>query len=249
MSGRGHTARAVVWLGEVQLSSSDEGVPCASIDGAFRDGVRPAVVALDGESCARHGGQLLEAGASLVVVAPGVSVRSVAKALCETFAQTAHRWRELPQTMTSARFSFRRLDQVEPLAEYLAALMPDPMRRLAGIVELCVNAIEHGNLGIGAELKGQLLRKGSLDIERQRRSSLAPWNTRTASACIEFVPGKVLLTIEDEGEGFDFSSTLAREVPLTALHGRGLQMAARSAFDGVRFEGRGNRVIVEVEVH
>jgi hypothetical protein len=40
---------------------------------------------------------------------------------------------------------------------------------------------------------------------------------------------------------------LSKTPELTALHGRGIYLARAMSFDRVRYEGRGQRVVIEVD--
>ncbi|MFZ5444028.1 MAG: ATP-binding protein [Myxococcota bacterium] len=160
-------------------------------------------------------------------------------------ATTALRLRRLATRIDSARFSVATLEEAESLAEVLARLLPEPMRRLAGLVELLVNAVEHGNLGISGAEKKQLLRSGQWQQEIRRRACTAPWGERVVVVSFERTAREWVLTIEDEGAGFNPSATPGDP---TSLNGRGLSLA-RAAFDSLVWEGRGNRVVARVRRH
>ena len=51
--------------------------------------------------------------------------------------------------LNSATFTFRTPDEAKSLAMLLAHAYPDPHRVVTGILELTLNAVEHGNLNIG----------------------------------------------------------------------------------------------------
>lgn len=158
---------------------------------------------------------------------------------------TATRLRRLARRIDSARFSVSSLEDAEALAEVLAHLLPDSMRRVAGIVELLVNAVEHGNLGITSAEKHGLLRTGRWRQEILRRSRTSPWQERKVRVWFDRTDDDWTLVIEDEGEGF---TPPAAELTATSLNGRGLSLA-RAAFDSLTWEGRGNRVVAKVRRH
>ena len=58
---------------------------------------------------------------------------------------------------------------VEKLVPLLAGLFPHPGRAVTGIAELMLNAIEHGNLEIGHELKADWIARGIYHSELARR--------------------------------------------------------------------------------
>ncbi len=146
-----------------------------------------------------------------------------------------------------ARYRFRTLEEAETLSVLLAAAMPAPERRTGGVLELLINAVEHGNLGVGFSEKRDLLLSGRLHDELRRRLSQVPWAQRSATASLEVDGRRVRLVVEDEGEGFDFTNVLEQQPDLTAPHGRGIFLARAMSFDRLRYEGRGNRVVAEVD--
>ncbi|MBM4777620.1 MAG: ATP-binding protein [Archangiaceae bacterium] len=159
-----------------------------------------------------------------------------------------HDLRQAGRCLERASFAFKSLDDAETLAVLISGAMPDSARRLGGVLELLVNAVEHGSLGVGAIEKRQLLLSGQLHAELERRSKLAPYASRVARASLERLEGRVRLTITDEGEGFDFEKVLTSTPDLMAPHGRGIYLARAMSFDRLRYEGRGNVVVAEVDV-
>ncbi|MDX2012913.1 MAG: ATP-binding protein [Myxococcaceae bacterium] len=159
-----------------------------------------------------------------------------------------HDLRAAGSCLESARFHFRTLGEAETLSVLLSAAMPSPERRMGGVLELLINAVEHGNLGVGFLEKRELLLSGRLHGELERRLSLDPWARRQATVTLGTDGRTVHLMVEDEGEGFDFASVLSRVPDLTAPHGRGIFLARAMSFDRLRYEGRGNRVIAEVDL-
>lgn len=158
-----------------------------------------------------------------------------------------HDLRQAGRCLERATFAFKSLEEAETLAVLISGAMPDSARRLGGVLELLVNAIEHGSLGVGADEKRQLLLSGQLHVELERRSKAAPYAARVARASFERFERGVRLTITDEGDGFDFEKVLAATPDLMAPHGRGIYLARAMSFDRLRYEGRGNVVIAEVD--
>lgn len=140
-------------------------------------------------------------------------------------------------------FTITTLDEAEALAERLAATLPDPMRRVAGILELLLNAIEHGNLGITSAEKQELLKSGRWQQELRRRLAHSPWKERAVQVSTTRTAQEWVLTVVDQGAGFAHS--LAPLASPSQLQGRGLSMA-RYSFDSVAWEGRGNVVVARV---
>ncbi|HEX9083044.1 MAG TPA: response regulator transcription factor, partial [Holophagaceae bacterium] len=85
--------------------------------------------------------------------------------------------------LVTGRFAFRTPEQAWDLAAVLAKTTPQPERAVGGLSELMINAIEHGNLGIGYEEKTRLLEQGRWREEIAQRLSLPQFASRTASIC------------------------------------------------------------------
>ena len=105
-----------------------------------------------------------------------------------------------------------RLDLLPRVADYLvneaSAVLPDDMLlgvRL-GLVELLVNAVEHGNLGITFDEKCAALEQGEDALERLRRERLAEPTRTGKRVTIEYsmADGVCEWVVRDEGAGFDW---------------------------------------------
>jgi anti-sigma regulatory factor (Ser/Thr protein kinase) len=140
--------------------------------------------------------------------------------------------------------TIRTLTEAKQLALDLAAALPDPERASIGLTELLVNAVEHGNLGITYFEKADLLERGELDREIERRLGLPQLASRRVRVTVRRAPDAVTTTIEDEGEGFDWRPYLTPDPErLLAANGHGIAIACGVCFDEVSFQGKGNRVI------
>ena len=111
------------------------------------------------------------------------------------------------------------------------------------LVEMTMNAIEHGNLAIGSDTKGLTLQDGSFEdlVESRRRQE--PYASRCVLIEYHLEPHRVLFTIRDEGVGFDWRAqqALSMQGPASPLHGRGI-LIARTKMDACIFEPKGNAV-------
>ena len=99
-------------------------------------------------------------------------------------------------------------------------------------------------LGITYEEKGALLEAQQWESEIQRRQAL-PKN-QSKCVCVRFqrYPDKCTLSIEDEGQGFDWSDHLEiSPQKLTHSHGRGIALANSISFDSLTYLGKGNQVV------
>ncbi|HBS03618.1 MAG TPA: hypothetical protein DEA96_01550 [Leptospiraceae bacterium] len=114
-----------------------------------------------------------------------------------------------------------------------------------GLREMIINAMEHGNLNITYEEKSAATREGTyIDLFRQRQAE-AQFSEKKVKVDYILTPSFVGFRITDEGRGFDHSEMMrkgASQANTERLgHGRGIQIA-RSEFDSVRYNKKGNQV-------
>lgn len=109
-----------------------------------------------------------------------------------------------------------------------------------GIGEMIANAVEHGNLGISTADKEQALAEGRF-AELLAARLAAPANAaKKVRLEWRLGGGELVVTVRDEGDGFDWRGLAAAE-PGATLAGRGV-LLARAYFDEVRWNDRGNEV-------
>ena len=111
------------------------------------------------------------------------------------------------------------------------------------LIEMIVNAIEHGNLGISYEEKTNALEEDRLNeliLEKSGQPELA---RRRVHINYTLTQEKVLYEIEDEGDGFDIHDLPDPGEPenLWLGHGRGILMT-RALMDEVHYSEKGNVV-------
>ena len=143
----------------------------------------------------------------------------------------------------SGRFLFRTLDDVLDLSQLVAGLCPDPAAVEIGLSELMLNAVEHGNLGIGFERKGHLMNAGTWRQELERLLRLPENLVRFGYLDVELRGDGVRFKVLDQGSGFDpqpyMNFNPERSV---ALHGRGIAIARMLAFPDLHFREEGSCV-------
>ena len=150
--------------------------------------------------------------------------------------------------LMSASFVCRTPIEARCLAHLLANASPRPQSTALGLTELMLNAVEHGNLGIGYEEKGQLMLEGMLDQEIGRRLVLPEYRPRQVRVDFERRPTGVNYLVRDEGKGFDPTRFLTLEPErATDWHGRGIALARMTSFDHVEYRGCGNEVLARVD--
>ncbi len=144
---------------------------------------------------------------------------------------------------SSDSIRFQTLDEARLIARRLAALTPTPDMVEIGLVELLINAIEHGNLDIDYEEKRRLMLEETFYEEIAYRMSTPPWSLRSARITTARKKHAIVFLVEDEGEGFDWNSVDMRYPRrITDPNGRGIAMARMLSFQQLEYLGRGNQV-------
>ena len=112
-----------------------------------------------------------------------------------------------------------------------------------GFSEMLNNAIEHGNLNITGDEKFEATEAGTYQELLRERETDPRYKDRTVHFWVDFNAERVLITIKDEGNGFDVSKIPSPNDTehLMKLHGRGI-LIARAYFDEVNYYGKGNEV-------
>lgn len=149
--------------------------------------------------------------------------------------------------LSSAKFKFRTLAEAESLAGFIARCFPAPDVVVTGLSELMINAIEHGNLGIGAEEKESLLGAGRWLAEVEKRLADPAYRDRYAEIAVTRRDGGIYAVITDQGAGFAWENYI-RIDPARAEKpcGRGIAHAATICFDMLRYDHIGNKAVAFV---
>ena len=117
------------------------------------------------------------------------------------------------------------------------------------LMELLVNAVEHGNCGITYEEKSSYIAAHGDALElirtRLRDSEIA---SRRVFLSYRISPRDTIVTISDQGSGFDWRVYRAPvgEAGLDEAHGRGILMA-RAYIDELSYNEIGNEVTVRLD--
>ncbi len=115
--------------------------------------------------------------------------------------------------------------------------------RLA-IREIIINAIEHGNLAISFEEKTRELDNDNYFNYLYERQQDPRFSGRTVRVEYSVDRDKVVYTVSDEGQGFNYTQYLTNETEANEsmlTHGRGLSLA-KNIFDEIHFNETGNTV-------
>lgn len=165
----------------------------------------------------------------------------------KTLAEELGKHRTSFDLIDTAKFKFQTLAEAESLAAFIANCFPDPQRVLPGLGELLINAIEHGNLGIGYDEKTQLVEAGTWRAEIERLQTLPQHEKKAATATIAHKENGTYVVIQDEGNGFDWKSFMQID-PARAgdNHGRGIAQANSTSFDKLTYNEKGNQAVAFV---
>lgn len=141
-----------------------------------------------------------------------------------------------------AIFYFKTLEEAEHLAKVIAATFGG-VKVYVGLMELFINAIEHGNLEIDFFLKAQLLKTRSWLEEIQHRLGEPRFSNRLVRVTVDETKEHYYIDIQDEGHGFDWIAEInAIKNPHQRPHGRGIMLAQLISFEKLEYLGRGNQV-------
>ncbi len=146
-------------------------------------------------------------------------------------------------------YTFKTPDEARALAGELASLCPDPERSRIGLMELLLNAVEHGNLAISYAQKTELVETFAFQSELERRLQLPEHGEKRATVSVTRTGGELQFLIQDQGDGFDWSPYLEID-PTRVLHphGRGIAWAKAVSFDRLEYRGRGNEVLAVIAI-
>lgn len=147
------------------------------------------------------------------------------------------------ELMEQARFRFQTLEQARYLSSMIALQTPEPQKVSLGLFELMLNAIEHGNLGIGYEEKSRLISQEQLQSEIRRRLSLPENQHKSVQLEWQRTNQQLEVSITDMGRGFDYTPYLDFSIErMTDTHGRGIMVANKLCFDRLSYSEQGRKV-------
>jgi anti-sigma regulatory factor (Ser/Thr protein kinase) len=155
--------------------------------------------------------------------------------------------REVLRLLRRLELECRTRAEAEDLADVLAGLMPEPVQGRLGVMELLLNAIEHGNLEIGSKLKCQLLREHRFEDELAARAEREPYCRRRVRVTVRLAYPALEIEIRDEGPGFAWRAALGVELEAgDSPNGRGIALVSRTCFPDLEYRDPGNVAVVRV---
>ncbi len=149
----------------------------------------------------------------------------------------------------SVHMQIHSMEDIQEAANYFAHLFPDPERVIFGITELLVNAIEHGNLGVGYEQKGNWISDGAYTQNiKELETEMHPAQKKVDITFLKQAE-TYILTVADEGSGFDWRHYMEID-PTRAIdnHGRGIAISTMHCFDSMSYNEKGNKVICKIHM-
>ena len=150
--------------------------------------------------------------------------------------------------MTHGIFNVRILDDAYNLSALLASSSPNTEKVGMGLTELLVNALEHGNLGIGYDEKSRLNVQGNWQEEVERRLQLPENIKKKVVLTYERRKEEISFIIKDQGQGFEWQKYLELTPDrIFDSHGRGIVLANVLCFDHVEYLGSGNQVVAKIK--
>ena len=150
-----------------------------------------------------------------------------------------HTW----ELLREGHFHFRTPEQARLLSARLGRFCAEHSAVTMGLSELMLNAVEHGNLGIGYAAKSELLASGQYHDEIEERLRAPEQRERWARVRFHRDNGEIHFRIQDCGAGFDWRGYLDFDPErMFDAHGRGIAMARQMAFIRLEYLGLGNCV-------
>jgi hypothetical protein len=195
--------------------------------------------------------RLLAAGAVHVLDA-GAADTAVREVLgCA--AQMAQRWssrvasRQARSFLRMSIFECRTPDEAYDLAAVVAGLLELTQNATFGLLELLMNAVEHGNLEISHDEKTALMISGTLYDEIARRLAMPCYRDRKVTVRVTRNHDRSgAIAISDDGIGFDWRAHMAALDGDYGGRGRGIALARELSFPDLEFHDPGNVVLVNV---
>jgi len=145
-------------------------------------------------------------------------------------------------TILRGEFALRTLDEARNLATMIAHACPNSDLVAIGLQELLINAVEHGNLEIDAEMKQALLMDGKWREEVEARLQNPEFSDRIVTLSFQRSARLISMTVQDEGSGFDHERYNATNGAAVGYRGRGIAMARELSFSSLTYLGAGNVV-------
>ena len=148
-----------------------------------------------------------------------------------------------PSSLSSSSvIILRTMDEAYVIAASLAQKAIDKIGVACAILEILINAIEHGNLEIGLENKKRLIANSNYRQEIEYRLAQPIVGQRVVTVEVDEFDDKRVITIQDEGKGFEWQRYTTFDAgSITQLCGQGINKAI-NLLEKVEFLENGNKV-------
>lgn len=151
--------------------------------------------------------------------------------------------------LIDASLKLQTLEEAQAVASMIAKACPNPRLAAVGICELLINAIEHGNLGIGFAEKSRLTQAQTWLDEIERRLSLPDNSKKFVDVNFYKDQKTIKIKISDQGNGFDWHKYQDLDHSrIYERHGRGIAMAKHLTFNTMQYLGNGSQVECIIEL-
>ena len=150
------------------------------------------------------------------------------------------------RTLDNAEFVFRTRNDASNIAALVSKNMPEPTLAYTGLLELLLNAVEHGLCGVGSQQKSDLINAGQFEQEIDRLERSADNQNKQATLCISKTQTGYTFVITDDGDGFDVDALNEAGAGSTQhKNGRGVMMATH-CFETLEYSKGGRCVTVSI---
>ena len=139
-------------------------------------------------------------------------------------SKPANTFNELTDLMINGLFSIRDTNDALSLSSAISSLAADAHETSIALLELLINAIEHGNLEIGYSLKKELSMADRVDEEVEKRLSSEEYKNRRVLVQVNNMINDVEVVISDEGKGFNWNEFMEFD-PIRFLEPNGRTIA------------------------
>lgn len=162
---------------------------------------------------------------------PSIMVALVNAAIRDQFQKndmrtTVKEEKTIASMLLDGRFRYKTIEEAKKLAAILAQHAQNPGEMGIALAEIMINAVEHGNLGIGYDEKSVLMAENRLEQEINNRMQRPEYNKKVVCVRFQREAGNSIITINDEGNGFRWQEFLQFDpMRLTDLNGRGIATA------------------------
>lgn len=163
----------------------------------------------------------------------------------ELFFDRFDKQQDAMSTLTHGEFQLATLQEGQNVAFLIGSMFPKSEFAVSGLYELILNAIEHGNLNIGYEMKNQLVASLEWDREIDRRLQLPENKHKKVTVAFVQNDDALEVSITDQGAGFNWWPFLEIEPSrATQSNGRGIAKAKQLCFDALAYSNEGRTVTV-----